>query len=122
MKSYIFLAILLVCSPSVRAQQVHVLTLDEAINTALGRGEEISLAKAGVQAAEGSEEVARSGMLPQLSASLLYVRTLKSQYSGLSSGTSDSSTKGIASLFKNLPFGRANQWQAGLNLSQNIFT
>src|SRR2546421_6390234 len=61
-------------------------------------------------------------MLPQLSASALYVRTLKSQYSSLASSSTDTNTKGIASLFKNLPFGRENQWQLGLNLSQNIFT
>jgi outer membrane protein len=117
-------AAFLLFSGMLRAQQVHVLSLEEAINTALGRGEEISLAKAGVRSAEGGEEVATSGMLPQLSASLTYVRTLKSQYSGLSSSSSsdDSSTKGLASLFKNLPFGRENQWLAGLNLSQAIFT
>jgi outer membrane protein len=122
--SFVFTVFLLWTGERACAQQVHVLSLDDAINTALGRGEEISLAKAGVRAAEGGEDVARSGMLPQLSASATYVRTLKSQYSGLSSSssTNDSSTKGIASLFKNLPFGRENQWQLGLNLSQAIFT
>jgi outer membrane protein TolC len=102
---------------------VRTLSLDEAINTALGRGEEISLAKAGIRSAEGGEEVARSGMLPQVAASANYTRTLHSQYSSLASAAPDTSqlSKALSSAFKNLPFGRANQWQIGLTASEIIF-
>jgi outer membrane protein TolC len=104
---------------------VRVLSLDDAINVALGRGEEIALAQGGVQTSEGNIEIARSGMLPQISASANYTRTLKSQYSSLAGAapdTSNDAAKAIAGLFKNLPFGRANQWTLALSASQNIFT
>src|ERR1035437_1262650 len=69
--------------PGPITNQVHVLSLDNAITTALGRGEEITLAEGEVKSAEGNQKVARSGMLPQISASGNYTLTIKSQYSGL---------------------------------------
>ncbi|HEX5315735.1 MAG TPA: TolC family protein, partial [Candidatus Kapabacteria bacterium] len=60
------------------AQTPIPISLDDAINTALHRGEEIDLAKGEVRSAEGNEMIARSGMLPQISASANYTRTLKS--------------------------------------------
>ena len=114
-------ALLIVGAPASIAQPaIRVLSLDDAITTALGRGEEVELAKGGVRSAEGNELIARSGMLPQISASANYTRTLKSQYSSVTSTPDTSNT--IASLFKNLPFGKPNQWTLGLNASQNIFT
>lgn len=108
--------------PSGGANGVHVLSLDNAINTALGRGEEITLAEGEVHAAEGSETVAMSGMLPQISATGNYTLTIKSQYSGLSSIPDTGAGATLAALFKNLPFGKKNQWTLGLSASENIFT
>ncbi len=108
--------------PVLAQSRVQEISLDDAISLALHRGEEIDLARGQVESAEGNEEVARSGMLPQISASANYERTLKSQYSGLSSGPDTGAAASLSSLFKNLPFGRANAWTLALNASQNIFT
>ena len=108
-----------VSSSSGREQAV---SLDDAITRALGHGEEIDLARGQMHAAEGQVKIARSGMFPQIAASANYTRTLKSQYSGLSSMPDTGSAASLSSLFKNLPFGRANAWTLGLSASQNIFT
>ncbi len=119
------LSFILVSTSSAEAQGVHSLSLDEAIRAAIGHGDDIALAKAGVRAAESGETVARSGMLPQVAASAVYTRTLHSQYSGLASSTSTKDTSSgagsIMSLFKNLPFGKENQWTIGLTASETIF-
>jgi len=127
MRAFFFAFLLVVLetvghSVPVAAQSAIPISLDDAINTALHRGEEIDLAKGEVRSAEGNEEIARSGMLPQISASANYTRTLKSQYSSLSSQPDTGSAAALAGLFKNLPFGRANAYTLGLNASQNIFT
>ncbi len=101
---------------------VVAISLDDAINTALHRGEEIELAQGEVQAAKGGQAVALSGMLPQVGISANYTRTLKSQYSGLSSGPDTGTAASLGSLFKNLPFGRPNTYTLGISASQNIFT
>jgi outer membrane protein len=120
-RAFAVLVLLLGCvSASIAQPAIRVLSLDDAISTALGRGEEVDLAKGGVRSAEGNILVARSGMLPQISASAGYVQTIKSQYSGLSSLPPADST--LKSLFSNLPFGKPNQWTLGLNVSENIFT
>ena len=109
-------------SSSLFAQPITSLSLDNAINRALGTGEEITLAQGGVRSAQGSVEVASSGYLPQVSASANYTRTFKSQYSSLSSLPDTGSAAALASIFKNLPFGRANAWTLALTASENIFT
>jgi outer membrane protein TolC len=100
---------------------LHVLSLDQAINRSLGVGEEITLAEGGVHAAEGNEEVAFSGFLPQISAGANYTLTIKSQYSGLSSLPDTGVEGALAQIFKNFPFGKENQWNLSLNASENIF-
>ncbi len=122
----IALLALIAASPCALHAQVnrHALSLDDAINAALHRGEEVQIAEAGVRSAEGSVESATSGMLPQVSASANYTRTLKSQYGNLSSGSSDTSqiSKALAAMFSSFPFGKPNSWTLGLSASQNIFT
>ncbi len=108
--------------PEMTAQGLHILSLDQAIDRSLGVGEEITLAKGGVHAAEGNEEVAFSGFLPQISATGNYTLTIKSQYSGLSSLPDTGVEGALAAIFKNFPFGKENQWTLGLNASENIFT
>ena len=124
--SFIF-ALILACAfenSAFSQPAVRTLSLDDAISTALHRGEEVQLAQGGVTSAKGNIKTARSGSLPQVSASANYTRTIKSQYSGLTSATSSSDTSGggLSSLFSNLPFGKANQWTLALTASQNIFT
>lgn len=113
----------LACVSSAWAQApVQSLSLDQAIHRALGVGEEITLAEGGVHSAEGNEEIATSGLLPQISASANYTRTILSQYSSLQSLPDTGSAATLTSLFKNLPFGRPNAWTLALNASENIYT
>jgi outer membrane protein TolC len=59
------------------------LSLDEALRIAVGASENVQIAQAGVDRARGQVLQARSQYLPQLSGSLQYTRTLKSQFSAL---------------------------------------
>ncbi|HEY2066213.1 MAG TPA: TolC family protein [Gemmatimonadaceae bacterium] len=66
--------------------QPRPLTLEEAIRLAARQSEALQIARAGVTRAEGQYRQARSLALPQLSSSLSYARTLRSQFSALASG------------------------------------
>jgi outer membrane protein len=59
------------------------LSLDEALRMAQAQSPTIDLARSGVTRATGSRYQARSQQLPQLSGTAGYTRTLKSQFSGL---------------------------------------
>jgi outer membrane protein len=61
------------------------LSLDEALRIAERESETIQIARAGADRARGQQLQARSQYLPQLSGSLQYTRTLKSQFSVLQS-------------------------------------
>jgi outer membrane protein len=97
--------------------KVILLSLEDALRIGSGESETVWVAEAGVMRAVGTEIVSRSGLLPQLSGTANYTRTLRSQYSGLFSGSSTGSQGGL----QNLPFGRTNQYTLGLNFSQFVF-
>jgi outer membrane protein TolC len=59
------------------------ITLEQALALAEARSESIAIARAGVQRAEGEQVRARSGRLPQLSASASYDRALASEFEGI---------------------------------------
>lgn len=61
------------------------LSLDEAMRIAERESESVQIARAGQDRARGQQLQARSQYLPQLSGSLQYTRTLKSQFSALQS-------------------------------------
>jgi outer membrane protein TolC len=93
--------LLVVASPALAAAQQsasgsslqpRALTLEEAIRLAARESEALQIARAGVARAEGQYKQARSLALPQLSSSLAYARTLRSQFSALAGGTSDTTT------------------------------
>ena len=75
------------------AQGGRPLTLEEALRLAEQQSEQVTIAQAAVQRAEGSVVQARSNYLPQLNSSLSYGRTLKSQFQGI--GSSDTTTAPI---------------------------
>ena len=54
--------------------------------------EALQIARAGVTRASGQVKQARSSYYPQVNTSLAYARTLKSQFSALASGSTDTST------------------------------
>lgn len=96
-----------------------VLSLEDALRIASGESENIWVAEAGVQRAVGSEQIARSQLFPQVSASVVYTRTLRSQFEGIDfGGDPDGGEDGEE---VDLPFGRENQYTLGLNLSQVVF-
>lgn len=84
------LAALAAASPlgAQRADSVRALSLAEALTIVTRASEELRVAEAGVRRAQGEQIRARSQYLPQLYGSLGYTRTLKSQYEGLTGGTS----------------------------------
>ncbi len=67
------------------------LSLDEAIRRGARESEELQIARAGIVRAGGLLRQARSLYLPQLSGSVAYARTLRSQFSALAAGP-DTST------------------------------
>ena len=69
------------------------LALDEAVRIAESQSEAIRIARAGVERAHGQQWQARSQLLPQISASAAYTRTLASQFSSVDAGTPVDTTK-----------------------------
>ncbi|MBC7672718.1 MAG: TolC family protein [Polaromonas sp.] len=89
-----------VMSPMIAAAQQPVtnaastaLSLDDAIRIAARESEALTIARAGIARTSGQVKQARSQYYPQLNSSLAYSRTLRSQFSALSGGstTKDSS-------------------------------
>src|SRR5919109_1095757 len=69
------------------------LSLEDALHAAEAQSEAVRIARAGLTRAHGQWYQARSQYLPQLSASLSYQRTLRSQFQGISfGGPPDTST------------------------------
>ena len=135
-------------APEPRA--VRRLTLDEALDLAVGTSEQVAIARAGAELARAGEQRARSEFLPQVNGSASYDRTLASEFEGLFGGT-DSGTscqpllvnpgaslaERVAELERaydcppadgffdggdsDLPFGQANTWRFNLQVSQALF-
>jgi outer membrane protein TolC len=80
------------------------LSLEEALRLAEGTSEQVTIAQAAVQRAEGSVIQARSGYLPQLNSSFSYSRALKSQFQGLSAGGPDTTSTPTCDPFSPDPF------------------
>jgi outer membrane protein TolC len=113
----------LVVASAAAAQPVPVRTisLEEAITLAQQSSESIAIARAGVTRAAGQRQVVRSGLLPQLTANLNYVRTLRSQFEVFAQSNADPNQPSLGSLVGRLPFGQTNQYTLGLALSQTIY-
>ena len=59
------------------------LTLEQVLELAEARSETIAIARAGIRRAEGEDVRARSGLFPQLNASVSYDRALASEFEGI---------------------------------------
>jgi outer membrane protein TolC len=86
-------SLLLIAAP-LRAQDPPVappppgpLTLEQVLELAEARSERVAMARAGVARADAERIQARSGLLPQLSASGSYERALASEFEGVFGGT-----------------------------------
>ena len=87
--------LLAVMSPMIAAAQQSAtnaastaLSLDDAIRVAARESEALTIARAGIARTSGQLKQARSQYYPQLNSSLAYSRTLRSQFSALSGGSS----------------------------------
>ena len=96
------------------------LTLDDVINLAEARSEQMAIARFGVDRAVAGEQRARSERLPQLGAGASYDRTLRSEFSGLFSGDSGDGGFGGGD-FSQLPFGQPNAFRLNLAFSQAVY-
>ncbi len=101
------------------AQQARSISFEEALRIAEAQSDELRIAKAGVTRAHGQQKQAVSAYLPQVGASLQYIRTLASQFEAFSGG--DSADSGGID-FESVGFGSRNQYTFGLNGSVDVFT
>jgi len=128
-----------------------VLSLDDAIRLAEARNEQVAIAEAGVQRAQADEVRTRSQLLPQISGSASYDRTLATEFANefsapaLPPGCSayapnpaapladrvtaieqaiDCGTvaSGLFSSLGSLPFGRENIYRLNLQFSQTLYS
>lgn len=96
------------------------LSLEEALDVALDRSEQVAIAQAGVRSADADLMRARSEWFPQLNATLSYDRTLATEFEAFKKtfgpplGTGQGNTP-------ELPFGQSNVYRAGFSLTQNVF-
>jgi len=121
--------VLVLGAAGVAGQERLSISLEDALARAEETSEEVAVARAGVQRGQGEQLRARSQYFPQLSATVVYSRALASEFEGVFGGGSQDtaasapgdSTDGDGIDFGELPFGRENTWQVGLQLSQNLF-
>ncbi len=90
-------------------------SLEEALRLAEQTSEQVLISQAGVLRARGQQYQARSQLLPQLSATAGYTRTLATQFSSLSSAPADTTGP------RNCPTGRFTP-NPGLPLDQRVDT
>jgi len=86
---YFLLAVMPFVPTLARAQQssgARPLALDDAIRIAIRESEQLQIARAGISRASGTVKQAHSQYLPQVNPNIVYARTLRSQFSALSSG------------------------------------
>ena len=150
--------LLLLGATSLAAQQPTLvpmprqLSLDEALNLAIPASDAVGLARADIIRAEGEVKRARADVLPQLTGTASYTRTLKSQFNtggrtvdstatsscnrfigdpslpisqrvdSLEQSVQCLSALDLSGLFSSLPFGRKNQYSFGLGFSQTLFS
>jgi outer membrane protein TolC len=146
------LAAQVLTSPTPEVRRVREVSLEEAITLADRTSEVLDIARSAVTRARGQQLVARSQFLPQVDAVVAYQRTLASQFEGFSFGGPDTNSfralctpsvsptatpaERQAALdqartcpaasggadFSSVGFGAENQWTAGLQIFQPIFT
>jgi outer membrane protein len=135
-------------TPAAGARDTVALSLDAAVQRALGQSEEVRLAQSQVEIAESQVREARAGALPQVSANVGYTRTFASSFSSGEGFTLPDSLRfspdstaplaervryleqnaplaglgGLGSLFGDLPFGQANAYVATLSGSQLLYS
>lgn len=145
-------ALLLPLAPLAGQQSVpRSLSLDEALELAIPANDNVAIARADTRRADGEVKRVRADLLPQLTGTANYIRTIKSQYN-FSLGKPDSTAVSFCNRFSgnpgnpvgerldsleqavqclsslnpfaalsDLPFGLKNQYNFGLVFSQTLF-
>lgn len=106
------------------------LSLNDALRLAGGTSEQVAIARAGVQRARGQQAQARSALLPQVSTTLNWQKTLENQFaaiskkasSGSTGGGSDTSSAGNATASITRIFASEYTTTFGITGSQPIYT
>jgi len=122
------------------------LTITESVRRVLSESEEVRVARAQLDNASAQARSARSALLPQISTSLLYTKTLRSVFQDvgftlpdsmrfepdslasvgdrlryLEQKTPNAAFGALGSLFSNMPFGRENAWTMAATVTQPLF-
>ena len=100
------------------------LSLDEAVSRAQSESEELAVVRAQIDQAEAQVTQVTAQVLPQISTNLTYNRAIKTIFDdigGPAPAEPDTSTDGFADLFKDLPFGRPNNYIATIQASQLLW-
>jgi outer membrane protein TolC len=94
------------------------LTLEQALERALGSGNEMRLAQAGIGVAEGRVKEVLAQALPQVTGTVSYNRKLDSIFKGVA----ETDTSGLGDIFANSPFGAVHGWTLDLTASQLLWS
>jgi outer membrane protein len=106
--------------PAAAQEPPLALSLEAAVARAVALAEEVEFARTQRTAAEAQIQQVRAGVLPQLSASVNYSRTLASLFQDIRFPVPDDEGNG-ENPFASLPFGQPNTWNATLQVSQVLY-
>ena len=93
------------------------MTLDDAIQQALARSEDIRTARANVRQTQGQVFQAMAQALPQVSGTILYDRKLESLFSGMAADTGV-----FGAILKNSSFAAEHAWTVDLTAQQLLWS
>jgi outer membrane protein len=108
--------------PAAAQEPPLALSLESAVARAVALAEEVEFARTQRTSAEAQIQQVRAGVLPQLSASVNYTRTLASLFQDLRFPMPEDDDEGNGdNPFAALPFGQPNTWNATLQVSQVLY-
>jgi outer membrane protein len=114
-------ALCMLVSPAVAAQQTgRALSLADALRIAETASEGVGIARAGTDRAQGELLRARSEFYPQVFGTILYTRTLASEFEDVAADMPPADSGSFD--FGSLPFGQPNNWTLGLEVQQTLFS
>jgi outer membrane protein len=119
-RSVLLLTLVAPASSSAGQEPPLALSLEAAVARAVALAEEVELARTQRTSAEAQIQQVRAGVLPQLSASVNYTRTLASLFQDLRFPLPDDDGNG-ENPFSALPFGQPNTWNATFQVSQTLY-
>jgi outer membrane protein len=105
-------------APALAQEPPLALSLEAAVARAVALAEEVETTRVQRTSAEAQIQQVRAGVLPQLSASVGYTRTLASIFQDIRFPMPDDDGENP---FAALPFGQPNTWNATLQVSQILY-